>query len=275
MDQNTKTSVWWHTVGRVLLFFVCCAIMLMSASRLAQELQFSLRWENITIGLITAIVSLGLTLLFLRLESMRPEQIGLIPDSNSFLRTVIGFIIGYIMAALLPCMLLITGHIKFVFTTEGMSYVSVGSALFLYLLLSCREQLAFHVYPLLGLNKALGMWAAQFIVAIIFILEHKAGGNTWTNALSAGLGSLLFGMATLSTKGMAIPIGIHAAWNFTQSVLGFKIEEPGFLKGVIQKGYEKSVEQSAYIFYVLIMCSAFLLFYYHWKRQRFLGETGK
>lgn len=275
MDQNKKTPVWWHTLGRVLLFFMCCAIILMSASRLTQEFTFSLRWVNITIGLITAIVSFGLTLLFLRLERMRPEQIGLVPDSNSFLRTVIGFMIGSIMAALLPCMLLITGHIKFVFTTEGMSFVSVGSALILYLLFSCREQLAFHAYPLFGLNKAIGMWAAQIIIATIFILEHKAGGNTWTNALSAGLGSMLFGMATLSTKGLAMPIGIHAAWNFTQSMLGFKNEEPGFLKGVIEKGYEKPVEQAAYIFYALIMCSAFLVFYYHWKRQRFLGETGK
>lgn len=275
MDQNTTISVWWHILGRVLLFFVCCAIILMSASRLTQEFTFSLQWINLIIGLITAIASLGLTLLFLRLERMHPEQIGLVPDSNSFLRTIIGFIIGSIMAALLPCMLLITGHIKFIFTTEGMSCVSVGSALFLYLLLSCREQLAFHAYPLLRLNKALGIWAAQFIVAIVFILEHKAGGNTWTNALSAGIGSLLFGMATLSTKGMAIPIGIHAAWNFTQSVLGFKNEEPGFLKALIEKGYEKPVEQAAYIFYALIMCSAFLVFYYHWKRQRFLGETGK
>lgn len=267
MDQNLKSSVWWYTLGRVLLFFICCAIILMFASRVTQDLPFHLRSANIAIGLTTVIMSLGLTLLFLRWERTFPEEIGLVSDRKSFLRIGIGFLIGAFLAGLLPCMLLMTGNVKYVFTGE-MSFISVGSALLLYLLLSCREQLAFHAYPLLRLNTVAGMWVAQIIVAIIFILEHKAGGNTWMNASLAGLGSLVYGMATLSTKSLALPIGIHASWNFTQSLLGFKNGEPGFLKAVIANGYEKQVEHTGWISYVFIMCLTFLVFYYYWKRQR-------
>jgi membrane protease YdiL (CAAX protease family) len=54
-------------------------------------------------------------------------------------------------------------------------------------------------------------------VAFAFAVEHVVGGMRWLHAiLGAGIGSLLLGMAALATRGLAMPISLHAAWNFGQ-----------------------------------------------------------
>ncbi|MEG9435147.1 CPBP family intramembrane metalloprotease [Edaphobacter sp. HDX4] len=66
-------------------------------------------------------------------------------------------------------------------------------------------------------------WTAQFAVALVFALEHLAGGATWINAILGTVGgSLLFGMAAIVMRGLAVPIGLHGAWNFGQWTLGEK-----------------------------------------------------
>jgi hypothetical protein len=60
-------------------------------------------------------------------------------------------------------------------------------------------------------------------IAILFAIEHHLGGVSWTTAMiGAGTGSIVFSVAALVTKGLAVPIGIHAAWNFGQWALGLK-----------------------------------------------------
>ena len=99
--------------------------------------------------------------------------------------------------------------------------------------------MAFRGYALWNSNYAIGPWKALLIVTFIFILEHIAGGMTAGQAIAgAGAGALLFGIAALRTKGLALPIGLHAAWNFGQWLLGFK-DEPGLWHAIIQKGFEK------------------------------------
>jgi membrane protease YdiL (CAAX protease family) len=90
------------------------------------------------------------------------------------------------------------------------------------------------------------------IVALIFTLEHRAGGYSWTNALFvAFVGSLLFGTAALATRGLALPIGLHAAWNFGQWIIGEK-ETPGLWKPIIPGGPSGNANDVALIAYVAV-----------------------
>ena len=43
------------------------------------------------------------------------------------------------------------------------------------------------------------------------------------------MGSLLFGMATIASRGLAVPIGLHTAWNFGEWTMGLK-GSPGLWK---------------------------------------------
>lgn len=88
----------------------------------------------------------------------------------------------------------------------------------------------------------------QWMVALVFAAEHRLGGSTWIHALlGAGVGSLLFGMASLATRGLALPIGLHAAWNFGQWVAGDK-EFPGIWRSTVEQGLKlasNTLERSA------------------------------
>jgi membrane protease YdiL (CAAX protease family) len=154
----------------------------------------------------------------------------------------------------------LAGHVRWVRAAD-VDFSSICVALLTYFVLSCREELAFHGYPLRRLDWFFGPYVAQLFVATVFALEHVAGGVSWTNAfLGAAAGSLLFGMASLATRGLAVPIGIHAAWNFGSWVLGGK-EASGLWNVVIEQEFRDRVDLIQRISYLAVIGIATLAFW--------------
>jgi uncharacterized protein len=138
----------------------------------------------------------------------------------------------------------------------GFSFVEMMIALVTYIALACREELAFRGYPLQMLDRRFGAWIALLATAILFALEHVLGGWTWWQALfGSGIGALLFGAAALRTRGLAVPIGLHVAWNFGDAMLGGK-GVPGLWKPVAEANAIARIESAQWIVYVLIMMTA-------------------
>ncbi len=258
MIQQRKSAGWLSTFVRVLLFCLGSAILLATVSRLTQG--FPKAWADHLTIIVATILTFGLTLLFLRWEGLSLGDVGLIPGSQSIFRVATGFLIGLILAFLQVAGVMLFGHLKLVLYPE-FSFPYILSAFLLYFLVASREELAFRAYPLRGLNYVLGPWTAQLIVAIIFSLEHVAGGMSWMQAfLGSGVGAILFGVAALRTRGIALPVGLHAAWNFGQWVFGFK-NVPGIWEAVVEKGYGPKVMHTGMISYIVIMSLAIVVFY--------------
>ncbi len=260
MDLRPKPSRRIGTLVRVILFCLFCAIILAIYSRLTQSIPKP--WsEDLTI-VLAVVTSFGLTLLFLRWEGLDLADVGLMPGQQTIPRICIGFAIGLLLASLQALPLLLFGHIKLALY-PNVNFQFIFSSFLLYSLLACREELVFHGYALRTLDYKLGNWPALLITGIIFALEHVAGGMTWSVAfLGAGTGSILFGLAALKTKGIALPIGLHAAWNFGQWAFGFK-HVPGIWEATIEKGYENQLDNIGLISYLLVMVLAILVFYYY------------
>jgi membrane protease YdiL (CAAX protease family) len=207
-------------VGRVALFLVACAVMVAVAAPFGTKLPG--QWPEVVIGTIAALGALLLTALFIRWEKLRMEDVGAAPDARSALRIAIGFAGGLFLVAVWALIEVAVGQMRWVRAT-GVDVSSGAIALMGYLALSCREELAFHGYPLRRLQSRFGVWPAQLMVAAAFAIEHRVGGWFWADALlGAGVGSLLFGMAAIASGGLALPIGLHAAWNFGQWALGMR-----------------------------------------------------
>jgi len=171
-----------------------------------------------------------------------------------------GFALGLLLVAFQTCFVMLAGHVHWV-RTSSVGLVSVGTALLAYVALASREELAFRGYPLRRLHSCFGLWTAQIVVALAFAMEHVAGGSTWTNAmLGAFVGSLLFGMAALAMRGLAVPIGLHAAWNFGQWTIGEK-ENSGLWRPVVEQGYKQHVDHMGMLGYLLVFGSATVAFY--------------
>jgi hypothetical protein len=250
---------------RPILFCLLCAIALATISGLVKN--FSSEWNQHLLLIVTIIITYGLTVLFTRWEKLPLKNAGVVPNKTTGKKVAIGFGIGLLMTSLQPVMVLLSGHYKMSFGTS----ISAYSILFyftLYFLVAIREELAFRGYPLFSLNSSFGLWTSQVIIFVIFSIEHVAGGMTWIQAfLGAGTGALLFGFAALKTNGIALPIGLHAAWNFGQWCFGFK-KETGLLHGVAERGFENVVERNAWISYLLIMAVALFIFYFYKPKNK-------
>ncbi len=254
------------TLIRVVLFCLLCAIALATFSGLTND--FLTEWKQHLLLIITIAITYGLTILFVKWESLQLKDVGVVANNKTFTKAVIGFGIGIIMTMLQPAFVLLFGHYKIALTSSISSYTIIFY-LTLYILVAIREELAFRGYPLFSLNHRFGLWTAQIIIVIIFSLEHVAGGMTWFQAfLGAGTGALLFGFAALKTNGIALPVGLHAAWNFGQWCFGFK-KETGLLQGIAEKGFENVVERNAWISYLIIMAIAIVVFYFYKPTPRY------
>jgi uncharacterized protein len=252
----------WRTLGRVLLFFVGCAAVLAAIAPLAPR--DSGPTPGLFIGTVASLGAFLLTLLFVRWEGLRLADVGASADRKSLPRLALGFLIGLLIVALQTSIMWVTGHVRWDLS-NGFHVAEMTITLIAYLSLSAREELAFHGYPLRRLAPSFGLWGAQLIVAFVFAAEHVAGGSPWGHALvGAGVGSLLFGMASIATKGLALPIGLHAAWNFGDWMRGGK-GSPGLWKAVVEEGFEERAQVVGTISYLLVICSATLGFWW-WHR---------
>jgi CAAX protease family protein len=254
----------WRTLGLVVLFMLCCAVSLVVTSPFVPTL--SDMWSELCLGLITSLIALGLTLIFVHSNRIALKEIGVAICYKSPWRSLIGFSIGIFLVGLWALVSAASGCVHWIAAPKT-GFLGTASALTAYLALSCREELAFHGYPLRRLEAPLGMWGAQLFVAFVFVVEHRLGGSPWPQAVfGAGVGSLLFGMAAIATRGLAVPIGMHAAWNFGQWALGFK-GQPGLLKAVVADGQGPRAEFLAMIAYVAVMGSATVGF---WMWHRYI-----
>lgn len=248
------------TIIRVVLFCLLCAIALATFSGLTKD--FLTEWKQHSLLIITIAITYGLTILFVKWERLQLNDVGVVANKMTFKKMVIGFGIGLFMTMLQPTFVFLFGHYKIALTSSISSY-TIFFYLTLYILVAIREELVFRGYPLFSLNHRFGLWTAQIIILIIFSLEHVAGGMTWFQAFfGAGTGALLFGFAALKTNGIALPIGLHAAWNFGQWCLGFK-KETGLLQGIAEKGFKTVVERNAWISYLVIIAIATIVFYFY------------
>lgn len=261
-ENNLKiTSKSLYTVGRVLLFCLCCVIILAFCSGLTQNIPFKFT-DHLSI-LSATILTFLLIILFLKWENFKLYNIGIIPGKYSISRFLCGYIIGFLMAVSQVLIVLAYGHFQLTPVSE-ISMMNISSPLLLYFLIACREELAFRSYSLRSLNISLGPVLALTIIGIIFIVEHIAGGMTWKMAIiGSGTGAILFGVCALKTKGLALSLGLHSAWNFGQRTFGFK-NKPGIWKALVEKGYESDIENvglTAFLF-VMGIAIAGVCFYY-------------
>ena len=103
------------------------------------------------------------------------------------------------------------------------------------------EELLFRGVLFQRLVGALGAWPAQLAVGALFILTHLGNpGMTGATKVWAGsnifLASIMFGIAFLNTRRLALPVGLHFMANVTQGmILGFGVSgntEPRVLSPV-------------------------------------------
>jgi len=254
-----------YTIGRVLLFYTVSVVILLFTSRLAKELpakvaeQFSM--------LLASVLTFLLIFLFAKWERIDLTAVGVIPGGKSIKRFVGGYAIGLTMAVMQALIVLTFGNLRLNLNSH-LSISEFSSSSLLFLLVACREELAFRSYALRSLNYVVKSVPALLIITVIFVCEHVLAGMSWKMAIiGSGLGGALFGASALKTKGLALPFGLHSAWNFGQWMMGFK-NKPGVWQAVVEKGYEARTENIGLAAFALAMILAILGIFIFYKGEK-------
>jgi membrane protease YdiL (CAAX protease family) len=254
-------------VVRVALFWLAYLAILFATGMfkgMAPPAVRELAWAVASTALV-----LGLTLLFLRREKRAPGSVGLALESGSMRRFAVGLIVGFSLYGLhLLIVSAVAGPIRLApapGADAGRLVLAVGT----YLALSSMEELGYRGYPLRTLLPDIGLWPAQAIVVALFSLNHILFGWTWSMVLlGVTTGGLLFGMAAIASRGLALPIGLHAAWNIGGWSVGEK-DTPGLWTMVLDEGNGVSagrVGTIAFVGVMLLGTAGFL--FWHRSRER-------
>lgn len=179
-------------------------------------------------GTLITLFSLALTYALTRSEGISLATVGARWSVGSEWRFLAGLIAGAAMVLLFVALCRIAlGPLTFV-RVPGVGLASVVLMGVTYTTLSAGEELGFRGYPFQRLRQRYGTVVAQMTVALAFAAYHMFQGWHPINALiGTAAGSVLFGLATIASGGLAFPIGMHAAWNIGSWMLGTK-NEAGF-----------------------------------------------
>ena len=255
----------WRTAARVALFMFLCALILAIAAPYVPRLFHS--GGDLAIGLVAAIGTFAITAVFVRWEGLSLADVGAASGWRSPLKAATGFAIGLALVFVWAVLSISVSHVRWVRSSPAGAGSTV-TALVTYLILAAREELAFRGYPLRRLDSEFGLWPALLALAAVFVLEHRLGGYPWSDAIfGSGMGALLFGMAAIATGGLALPIGLHAAWNFGQWLIGMK-GAAGFWRPVVVSANAEQVHFAETTIYVLLMSAATLAFWMRYRRTK-------
>jgi membrane protease YdiL (CAAX protease family) len=234
---------------RVAAFWVAAIAIFMGAGmlRAAAPPEYSaLAW-----GVLSTIGVVALTFAFLRREKRGLDSAGLRFTSASLPRFVAGAGIGVALYALQVALIaMITGSLRLAAT--GRTAGAIALAVATYVALAAMEEVAFRGYPLRRLEERFGPPAAIAIGAMAFgILHLTYGWPPWMALVGATGGGVLFGAAALATRGLAIPMGLHAAWNVGSWAVGEK-DGAGIWR-IVASGADARISQVGNLTYLLVM----------------------
>ncbi|MEM9141868.1 MAG: type II CAAX endopeptidase family protein [Bacteroidota bacterium] len=260
-----KNKNWKHTLSRALLFCLCNVIIMILSGSLTNE--FPKPWSDILHGTIVILCIFGITIPFARWEKLTLAEIGVVPNRKTIRRFTYGFAIGILIAITYVLLVVCFTNSKLV-AVRSISFSSVSYPFVFCFVFALREELAFRGFPLRSLAYSMGSWKALIIIALIFALEHWAGDYTFKNAfLGSSTGAILFGIAALTTKGIALPVGLHMAWNFGLWCFGFNF--PGIIwQRIIEKESETGNEPLIWTIYLVVMGLSVLGFYLYGRKKK-------
>jgi len=215
-ESDKIRSIWW-----IPIFFFLLMLLLFPAILVAQQKsgEVSIPIQAILIILATTICQL-----------LRKESITVVTGKFNFtwLRQLFtGLSIGAALMLVPAFFLTIFGFVQWHMNDDAFSTILSGLALFVGVAIA--EELLFRGFLFQRLIESFGKWPAQFIVAGLFLLTHinnpgMVGLTKGMASVNIFIASIMFGLAFLKTKSLAMPLGLHFMANFMQgTLLGFGV----------------------------------------------------
>jgi membrane protease YdiL (CAAX protease family) len=253
------TSVLLFWVGYVAITLV---VGFATSSMIGSEVLQLTAW-----GLISSAGLLALTRALMRVEKGPRTNLDLALRPSSLRRFSIGVVLGVASFGVhVSIVATFAGPIRFEWVS-GVGAMAAAIYFARFLSTSCMEELGFRGYPLRRLTGVMGPWPAVCLTAVAFGLSHLAyGWDMRTIALGVVPGGLLWGMSAVATRGLAVPIGLHAAWNFASWSAGNRAET-GLLHMTVEENALELTQQVGTVSYLSIFGALTVAFWFVHRRN--------
>lgn len=265
-------NAWW-----VVLFLLMLSFLLFPLIILADRFSFEITmWQQLILIAVASVIC----------QALRHMPISDLTGKFNIAR-IREFFIGLLTGAalmLLPALVLtLTGYLHWQLNAFSFSTILYGFSIYLWA--AVAEELLFRGFIFQRFLDAFGQWPAQLIVAALFLLTHINNpgmtGIVKTLAfINIFIASIMFGLAFIKTKSLAMPIGLHFMANYMQgTILGFGVSgesEAGLLKPVFDdapvwlSGGDFGIEASLPGLCFVILITIIL---YRWKPLLDEGNT--
>jgi membrane protease YdiL (CAAX protease family) len=227
------------------------------------------------------LAALGASLIMARLIEHRSLAEYGLPRRGAFgLQFWAGLLWGFL--ALTVLLVLIHFDHGFDFGTKALAGAEIGKYAALwgitFLAVGFFEEYFFRGYALATLTTGMGFWPSAIVLSAAFGAVHLSNvGEDWAGALCAGLIGLFFCLTLRRTGSLWFAIGLHAAWDFSESFLYSVPDSGAMVPGHLLNssfhgprwltGGSVGPEGSALVF--LIIAVMFLVFNYFYRDVRF------
>jgi uncharacterized protein len=163
----------------------------------------------------------AMTLAFVRREGRSLRSVGLGVDAATGSRFALGLLAGAaVYGTTLLAVRAATGGLR-IESRAGVDVAAMAFAAGTFVASACMEGFGFRGYPQHTLQQRFGVWPAVFTAAAFFALSHITFGWPWQQVVFGVFpNGLLFGMVTVASRGLAMPVALHAAINMSQWCFG-------------------------------------------------------
>lgn len=225
-SERRLRNGWW-----VAVFFLTLAIVLFPAVILSSRLHYQITLAD------QALLIAAVTILCQLLRRRPIIEVTGQPDIRWLIQLGYGMAAGAILMAVPAFVLTCFGAIHWQLGMFAVAPLIAGVETMA--AVAIAEELLFRGFIFQRLVDGLGAWPAQLVVGGLFLLTHlnnpgMTGATRFWAGINIFLASILFGLAFLKTRRLAMPIGLHFMANVTQGpILGFGVSgngEAGLLK---------------------------------------------
>lgn len=173
-------------------------------------------------SIIITIIAIIITFIALKIDQKTFRQIDFYLDRKTPIRFSIGFVLGLTITIVMLVIIINFSSIEIKYN-ENANIQTVLFWLLAFFPLAFMEEIIFRGYAFSKIYKNIGIWPAQILMAILFAWYHDFTGLTFLNQLlGPGIWALIYGIAAVWSKGLALPTGLHMAINVVLALVGEK-----------------------------------------------------
>jgi membrane protease YdiL (CAAX protease family) len=234
-DQRLRNG-WWVLI--FLAFIALTRFPYRLVTHGLKDLGVSTQWLEPTAFLFTLLATWACT----RLRKEPLSSVGFLMDRRWMKEIAWGILLGMgEMLAVVGMIWTVGGvHLEL---NPARSLSTLGYGFYMFLFVALFEENLFRGFLFQRLVDGTGVWVAQIAIALFFAIGHwgnpgMSGATEVWATIDLFLASVLMGLAYLRTRSLALPVGLHLGWNWTQGhILGFGVSgigEAGWFHPIFQ-----------------------------------------